>query len=119
MSKTTTTNNSWPPTLSDAHASDQHLAFAPYAEAVPTDGVERRRVRYRMPKRERGTFEPTIEPSPLTPPGMIQAYGNLFRGVRSSSGWRRRTAIAFALIFVLPGVLAGIGVITLGYALFH
>ena len=86
---------------------------------MTSDGVERRRVRYRMPKRERGTFEPMSQPSPLTPPGIIQAYGNLFRGIRISSRWRRRTAIAFALIFVLPGVLPGIGVITVAFAVFR
>ena len=50
-------------------------------------------------------------PSPITPAGIVQGYGNIFRAMRSPSRGRRVGAIVFTVIFCLP-----LTVLVVGYA---
>jgi len=77
---------------------------------VDTDANTPRRSRYRTPGRRSGSIvPPTVDPSLLTPAGIIQGYGNAFRLVRGSN-WRRRVAaLAFAFLIFLPGLVVIIG----------
>jgi hypothetical protein len=49
-------------------------------------------------------------PSPITPAGVVQGYGNIFRAMRGQSRSRRLGAISFTLLFLFP-----IFVIIIGY----
>ena len=48
-------------------------------------------------------------PSPITPAGVVNGYGNIFRAMRSQSRARRLGAIAFTLVFLLPIVVVIVG----------
>jgi hypothetical protein len=60
-------------------------------------------------RRSASIVPPTVEPSLLTPAGMIQGYGNVFRPMRGASRRRRVAALAFAVLVVLPGLVVIIG----------
>ncbi|HEV7527194.1 MAG TPA: hypothetical protein VGP92_19720, partial [Acidimicrobiia bacterium] len=50
--------------------------------------------------------------STLTPAGIVQSYGNAFRSLRSTNPRRRRAALVFTALFLLP-----IGVVALGWTM--
>jgi hypothetical protein len=62
-----------------------------------------------MPRRRARIAPPTVEPSLLTPAGIIQGYGNAFRSIRGSTRRRRVAALAFAVLIFLPGLVVVIG----------
>jgi len=54
----------------------------------------------------------------MTPPGVISAYGNIFRAATGSDRRSRRAGMFLALVFGLPGFVVFVAlVITLLHAL--
>ena len=78
---------------------------------VPRRGARRRR--YTRPTESaRGIPTEVADfPSPITPAGIVQGYGNIFRAMRSPRRGRRIGAIVFTAVFLLPTI-----VIVVGYA---
>jgi hypothetical protein len=59
-----------------------------------------------------------MSPAPMTPPGVISAYGNIFRAATGSDRRSRRAGMFLALVFGLPGFVVFVAlVITLLHAL--
>jgi hypothetical protein len=57
-------------------------------------------------------IEPTEQPSLLTPAGVVQGHGTMFRAARSSNRRQRRAGLAVASVYLLPlFVLAIMGVV--------
>ena len=78
---------------------------------MPTPKIKR--PKYTRPVRSQGApGEPSDYPSPITPAGVVQGYGNIFRAMRSQSGARRLMAIAFTLLVLFP-----MFVIVVGYSM--
>jgi hypothetical protein len=78
--------------------------------AVDTEPIKPHRSRYRMTRRRSASIvPPTVEPSLLTPAGIIQGYGSAFRSMRGSTRRRRIAATVFAVLIFVPSLVVIIG----------
>lgn len=74
-----------------------------------SSGAKRGKPRQRSAPVGSHPIAPVNQPSLLTPAGVVQAHGAMFRAARSRNPQQRRAGMVFALFFAMPVLIVAIG----------